>query len=108
MSNTTKNAFRIVEKELIKFSSYDNVKSILSKYMIGAYDKELVEKLLVILATEFRHNIERMSTNLPEDDTEAAAIVSKRASSSRGKNTKADSLKIEIVDDFEFDDSEDQ
>jgi hypothetical protein len=104
MSNTTKNAFKIVEKELIKFSSYENVKSILSKYMIGGYDKELVEKLLVILSTEFRHNIERMSTNLPEDDTEAAAIVNKRATSTRGRKAKVDDLKIEVVDNFEFDD----
>ena len=83
MSNAVKDSFRLVERELIKFSSYENVKSILSKYSIGQYDKELVEKLLVILSTEFRHKIEKLSSDLPDDDVEASAVVSKRASSKR-------------------------
>ena len=102
MSNTTKDAFRIVEKELNKFCSYDNVKSVLSKYMIGSYDQALVEKLLVILGTEFRRNIERLSTNLPDDDVEAAAVVSKKAAHKRGRPRKND-LVIETVEDFNFD-----
>jgi len=103
MSNTTKDAFRIVEKELSKFCSYDNVKSVLSKYMIGKYDPELVEKLLVILGTEFRHNLERLTSNLPDDNVEAAAVVSRKAANKRGRPRKND-LQIEAADDFDFDD----
>lgn len=102
MSNATRDAFRIVEKELIKFASYDNVRSILSKYMIGAYDKELVEKLLVILASEFRHNIERLSSHLPDDEVEAAAVVSKKASTNRRGRPRKNAVEIETVEDVDL------
>lgn len=102
MSNTTRDAFRIVEKELIKFASYDNVRSILSKYMIGSYDQALVEKLLVILASEFRHNIERLSSNLPDDEVEAAAVVNKKATSNRRGRPRKNSLDIEVVEDIDL------
>lgn len=105
MSNATKDAFKIVEKELNKFCSYDNVKSVLSKYMIGGYDQQLVEKLLVILGIEFRHNLERLTSNLPDDNVEAAAVVSRKAASKRGRPRKND-LKIESVEDFDFDNVE--
>ena len=91
MSKTAKDALKIVERELIKFSSYESVRSILSKYSIGQYDEDLVEKLLVILSTEFRHKLEKMSSDLPDDDVEAAAVISRRASSNRSPKGKSDS-----------------
>lgn len=103
MTNTTKDAFRIVEKELTKFGSYENVRSMLSKYMVGQYDQQVVEKLLVILIAEFRHRIEKLSTSLPDDETEASAIIEKRAASKRGSSkTKSPGLDIEVVDDFDI------
>lgn len=104
MSNTAKDALKLVEKELLKFSSYESVKSILSKYSIGQYDEALVEKLLVILSTEFRHKIEKMSVNLPDDDVEAAAIISRRASSTRGASKKTSGIDIEVAEDFDIND----
>ena len=104
MSNTTKDAFRLVERELVKFGSYENTKKMLNKYMIGSsYDEEMVEKILVILVSEFRHVIERLSSVLPEDDTEAAAVVSRRASSKpRGRAKKDDYSDIEIIEDTDI------
>lgn len=104
MSNTTKDAFRLVERELVKFGSYENAKKLLSKYMIGSsYDEEMVEKVLVILTTEFRHVIEKLSSVLPEDDTEAAAVVSRRASSKpRTRVKKDDSSDVEIIEDTDI------
>lgn len=81
MSDTTKDAFKLVERELVKFGSYENAKKMLNKYMIGSsYDQEMVEKILVILVTEFRHVVEKMSSSLPDDEVEAAASISRRAS----------------------------
>ena len=104
MSNTTKDAFRLVERELVKFGSYDNAKKLLNKYMIGSsYDEEMVEKILVILTTEFRHVIEKLSSVLPEDDTEAAAVVSRRASSKpRTRSRKDESDDVEIIEDTDI------
>ena len=102
MSNAARDAFQIVERELSKFSSYENVRSILSKYSIGQYDKELVEKLLVILATEFRHKIENLSTKLPDDEAEAAAAIQRKVASKRGAKPKAKEIEIEVVDDFDL------
>ena len=107
MSNTTKDAFRLVERELVKFGSYENAKKLLNKYMIGSsYDEEMVEKVLVILTSEFRHVIEKLSSVIPEDDTEAAAVVSRRASSKpRVRGKKDDSSDIEIIEDTDILDS---
>lgn len=102
MDNTAKATLRLVEKELTKFSSYESVRSTLSKYSIGAYDKVLVEKLLVILATEFRHNLERIGSNLPEDDTEAAVVVNRRASNGKRGRPKKVEEDIEVIDDFDM------
>lgn len=102
MDNTAKSTLKLVEKELIKFSSYESVRSTLSKYSIGAYDKELVEKLLVILATEFRHNLERIGSGLPEDDTEASVVVNRRASSNKRGRPKKVAEEVEIIDDFDM------
>lgn len=96
MSKTVKDSFKLVERELIKFGSYESVRSTLSKYSIGQYDKDLVEKLLVILTTEFRHKIEKLSSDLPDDDTEAAFVVSRRASSTR--KSKKTASGDEIID----------
>jgi hypothetical protein len=102
MENTAKATLKLVEKELAKFSSYENVKSILSKYSVGAYDKEIVEKLLVILSTEFRRNLEKIASNLPEDDAEASVVVNRRASGSgRGRPKKMED-DIEVIDDFDM------
>jgi len=102
MENTAKSTIKLVEKELAKFSSYENVRSILSKYSVGAYDKEVVEKLLVILSTEFRRNLEKIASNLPEDDAEASVVVNRRASSGgRGRPKKMED-DIEIIDDFDM------
>jgi hypothetical protein len=92
----------MVEKELTKFASYDNVRSILSKYMIGSYDQALVEKLLVILASEFRHNIERLSSHLPDDEVEAAAVISKKANNKRRGRPRKNPLDIEVVEDYDL------
>jgi hypothetical protein len=102
MSNAAKDAFVIVERELLKFSSYENVRSILSKYSIGQYDKDLVEKLLVILSTEFRRKIENLNTNLPDDEVEAMAVIQRKAAAKRGRKPKEDGLDIEVVDDFDL------
>ena len=104
MDNTAKSTLKLVEKELIKFSSYESVRSTLSKYSIGAYDKDLVEKLLVILATEFRHNLERIGSNLPDDDTEASVVVNRRASSGKRGRPKKVVDEIEVIDDFDMTD----
>jgi len=102
MNNTAKSTLKIVEKELTKFSSYENVRSILSKYSIGSYDKDLVEKLLVILSTEFRHNLERIGTNLPDDEAEAAVVVGRRAAGGKGRPRKQEE-DIEIIDESDLD-----
>jgi hypothetical protein len=75
--------------------------------MIGSsYDQEMVEKILVILTSEFRHVIEKLSSVLPEDDVEAAAVVSRRASSKpRAKGKKDDFSDIEIIEDTDILDS---
>lgn len=99
MSKTVKDSFKLVERELIKFGSYENVRSTLSKYSIGQYDKDLVEKLLVILTTEFRHKIEKLSSDLPDDDVEAAFVVGRRAASKRvSKKTASGDEIIELED----------
>jgi len=81
MSDAAKDAFRLVERELVKFGSYENARKMLNKYMIGSsYDQEMTEKILVILVTEFRHVVEKLSSSLPEDEAEAAASLSRKAS----------------------------
>jgi len=98
MENTAKDTLVMIERELIKFASYDNVKSMLSKYMVGSYDQDTVEKLLVILSSEFRKVLERVEDNLPDDDVEAAAVVARRSSPKRGKPRKEVDV---IIDDDE-------
>lgn len=84
MSKTTKETLRVVERELIKFGSYEHAKKLLDKYMIGSdYNRDMVEKILVILVAEFRHEIERLSSNLPDDEAEAAFIVEHKAAGKR-------------------------
>jgi hypothetical protein len=107
MSNTSKDAFKIVEKELIKFGSYENAKKILSKYMIGSsYDQEMVEKILVILVAEFRREIERLNGNLPEDDAEAALVIERKASSKPRQKKGSSKIVIESAGDIDIDDLE--
>jgi diphthamide synthase subunit DPH2 len=101
MSNTVKDSLKLVERELIRFASYENVRSVLSKYSIGQYDKDLVEKLLVILTTEFRHKIEKMSSNLPEDDVEASFVVSRRAASKPASRKTSSGDEIIQIDEEE-------
>jgi hypothetical protein len=108
MSNAAKDAFQIVEKELLKFSSYENVRSILSKYSIGQYDKELVEKLLVILSTEFRRKMEGLASRLPDDEAEASAVVQRKAADKRGRKPKDQGIDIEVVDDFDLADFDEE
>ena len=107
MSNAAKDSLRIVERELLKFGSYENVRSILSKYSIGNYDKDLVEKLLVIFVAEFRHKIESLSGNLPDDEAEANAAIERKvaASNRRGRKPKSEISDIDVIDDFDLVDS---
>lgn len=102
--NTSKDVFRLVERELLKFASYDNAKKVLAKYMIGSsYDRDMVEKVLVILATEFRHEIEKMSGSLPDDDIEAAAAIERKvAYKARSKKPKS-GISIEDAGDIDID-----
>jgi cell division GTPase FtsZ len=88
MSKTAKETLRVVERELLKFGSYEHAKKLLNKYMIGSdYNQEMVEKILVILVAEFRHEIEKISGNLPDDAVEAAAVVERKATGARGRRS---------------------
>lgn len=107
-SNATKDAFRLVERRLVAFGSYSHVRSLLDKYMIGSsYDQELVEKILVILVAEFRQELSKLSGNLPDDEAEAAAVASRRASGKRGR-PKKETLQIEVVEDVDLMELEDE
>lgn len=106
MANKSIETLRLVERELLKFGSYENANKILSKYMIGSsYDKEMVEKILVILVAEFRQQLERMGKALPEDEAEAEAAIERKIS--RKKTSRKSEFSIELADDIdlsEFDD----
>lgn len=101
---TSKDVFKLVERELLKFASYDNAKKVLAKYMIGSsYDKDMLEKILVILSTEFRHEIEKISRSLPEDDVEADAAIGRKASFKPRSKKSNSSLSIEDAGDIDLD-----
>lgn len=108
MSDSVRNTFNLIERELIKFGSYENAKRLLNKYMIGSsYDKEMTEKILVILVSEFRHEIDRMKNALPEDDVEAAASVERKVSNKRASKKMDRALSIEPAgEDVVFDEED--
>lgn len=99
-------AFILIENELLKFASYDNVRKVLSSY--GVYGKGIeddqLERILVVLTTEFRHVLEKYRGKLPEDSVEAIAKVEKSAGRTRKvkapkkPKAKAEATVVEVLD----------
>lgn len=74
--------FKLMENELLKMASYENVRSILSSYGVSTIniDDEVLERILVILITEVRHTIEKFRERIPEGESEADGFIEKSAS----------------------------
>mgnify|MGYP003474490145 FL=1 len=71
---------RVIEHELLKFGSYKNIQSTLSKYMVGYLpEQEQLEKVAVILAAEMRAAIGKMAVEFSGDANESRAKFLKRA-----------------------------
>lgn len=100
--------FKLMENELLKMASYENVRSILSSYGVSTIniDDDTLERILVILITEVRHTIEKFRSRIPEGEAEGEGFVDKSAARVRKvKNEEPtrpkQKAKVEVEDEYE-------
>lgn len=73
-----KEFLKLMEHELGKFGSYKNVKSVLSKYMMGQVPDEQLQKVAVILIAEIRAMTAKLVDEFDGEPNEARAKFLKR------------------------------
>jgi hypothetical protein len=86
----------LLEKEILRFSSDNNARKILSKYSVNL-DEEKMQKALVIWSTEFRHLLEKWRESLPDDPVEAEAFLARKKGKRVAKNS-SDIGNLEVID----------
>jgi hypothetical protein len=93
---------RLLEKELLAFSSDSNARSMLSKYGVTLPDEKM-QKALVIWGTEFRHVLEKWRESLPDDAVEAeAALERKKGARGPRSKPKKELGGLELIDESEL------
>jgi hypothetical protein len=73
-----KEFLKLMEHELTKFGSYKNIKTVLSKYMMGQVPDEQLQKIGVILVAEMRAVTSKLVDEFDGEPNEARAKFLKR------------------------------